>query len=140
MILKCLFFDNDLIDMIVEELSELETDVPGIDYYHMFVFYIAATHERELAVIIHTKVQKVYEEKQKEITGGDRMLTAIESWKLEGKMEGEMKERINIVENFVKNGLDWEFIKKSIGLDSQGFQQLKKKYQQLASQPVAVKL
>jgi addiction module HigA family antidote len=127
---------HDLLDKLIEELSELETDSPGIDYYHMFIFYIAATHERELAVMIHSKVRNAYEQKQKEIRGGDLMLTAIESW----KMEGKMAEKINIVENLLKVGIDWDAIKKAIGLDPQKFQQLKEKYQRLISQPVAAEL
>jgi hypothetical protein len=38
----------------------------------MFIFYIAATHERDLAVMIHSKVRNAYEQKQKEIIGWDQ--------------------------------------------------------------------
>ena len=117
-------------------------EIPGINYFHMFIFYIAATHELEMAVMIHAKVKKIFEQKQKEIIGGDRMLTAIESWRLEGekkgKKEGEMKKEISIVENLLKIGIDWSAIKKAIGLDPQSFQNLKDDYQKLISQPVPV--
>jgi len=45
----------------------------------MFIFYIAAVHKVELAVMIHRRVRKNYEIKQKAITGGDNMPTAIET-------------------------------------------------------------
>ena len=60
--------------------------------------------------MIYKRVKQKCEVKQKTISGGDHMLTAIESWKIEGKMEGE----ISVIEKFIKNGIDWSMIKKAL--------------------------
>ena len=122
------------------KLSDLELDTPGINYFNLFIFYIAATHEKELAVMIYKKVKIICKNKQKSISGGDHMLTAIESWKLEGKLEGKLEEKISVVESLIQNGIDWSVIKKAIGIDPQGFQKLKIKYQQLISQPSSINI
>ena len=76
------------------------------------------------------------------------MMTAIESWKKEGKMEGkkegkkegkmegELKGKINFIESFLKTGINWSVIKQAVGIDPQSFQQLKEKYNKLTSEPV----
>ena len=64
----------------------------------MFIFYIAATHELKIAIMIYQKVINLYETKQKKIIKvGDIMLTAIESWKKEGIEEGKKEEKNSYV-------------------------------------------
>ena len=131
---------HELTETLIEHLSDLEIDVPGINYFHIFIFYIAATHEKEVAAMIYKRVKIKCEKKQKTISGGDHMLTAIESWKLEGEKKGEMKGEISVIEKLIQNGIDWSVIKKAIGIDPQGFQELKMKYQKLISQPSSINI
>ena len=91
--------------------------------------------------------QETFEKIKKEVSMSGYATTISEHFQLEGERIGEkrgekrggMKEKINIVENLLQNGLEWEFIKKSIGLDLQSFQELKDDYHKLISQPVSAK-
>jgi len=44
----------------IKPLSKLDPDAPGINYYHMFIFYLAATHEKEYAMMIYVKTKIRY--------------------------------------------------------------------------------
>ena len=64
---------------------------------------------------------------------GGRMLTAAEEYWLEGKKEGKiegmkegMKEgKIEIIESFLKAGIQWDIITKATGITFENFQQIK---------------
>ncbi len=60
------------------------------------------------------------------------MISAAESClmegKKEGKREGKMENQIEMIQNLLKLGSDWDFIFKATGIDQDGFQNLKEKW------------
>ena len=62
------------------------------------------------------------------------MLTAREEWILEGKMEGEMKGQIFVINNLIQSGMDWNIIANATGVDQKGFEKMRLDYQHLCSQ------
>jgi len=44
---------NELANILIENLSELDLQEPGINYFNMFIFYIAASHETKIAIMIY---------------------------------------------------------------------------------------
>ncbi len=54
------------------------------------------------------------------------MISAAESWLMEGKKEGKMENQIEMIQNFLKAGADWNLIINATGIDQVGFQKLKK--------------
>jgi hypothetical protein len=48
---------------------------------------------------------------------------------MKGKMEGKIEATIEMIENFLKQGVDWNVIHRATGIDQESFQSLKKKWQ-----------
>ncbi|MCP4109285.1 MAG: hypothetical protein GY749_27790 [Desulfobacteraceae bacterium] len=61
------------------------------------------------------------------------MTTAAEAYiregKREGRREGKMETTIEMIENFLKQGVDWDIIQQATGIDQKNFQSLKEKWQ-----------
>ena len=45
--------------------------------------------------------------------------------KIEGKIEGKIEEKVQIIENFLKIGVDWDTIMKATGVNPQKLEELK---------------
>ncbi len=56
------------------------------------------------------------------------MISAAESCLMEGKKEGELKTQLEIIQNLLGEGIDWNVIFKATGIDQVGFQKLKKEW------------
>ncbi len=67
------------------------------------------------------------------------MLTAAEEWLMEGELKGELKgkmeKEIEIIENLLKVGADWNLIFKATGMDQTGFRKLKEEWSRTYSIP-----
>ncbi len=114
---------------LYETLSDLISRLPkggDIDYVRIFISYAVITQKRE-TVVEFAKTMNKYSE----TIGGD-MVSAAEEW----LMEGEMKKEIEIIENLVKAGADWNLIFKATGIDQLGFKKLKKKWGNICSASV----
>ncbi|KPA14262.1 transposase YhgA family protein, partial [Candidatus Magnetomorum sp. HK-1] len=127
-----------------QQLKEIETNLcellmqlpqePGINYVRFFSVYIYATQRREVAVKFFSVLKQHPQQKE-----GDNMLCAVDEWRLEGKIEGEKKGKIEnsifIINNMKNMGIDWGVISKATGVDQELYQQMQIEYQQLVAQP-----
>ena len=95
------------------------TRTGGIDYVAVFVLYLAATQERSVVTEFATEVHRYAPG-----TGGD-MLTYAEELRQEGKIEGEIKGKVEMIESLLAVGADWSLITRATGITPDEFAALK---------------
>ncbi len=122
-------YHGNLIRMF-KKLVRLLSQVPesgGINFVRVFLIYIIATQDPE-TVSEFAKLMKKQSENMEE-----EMITAAEAYmregEMKGKMEGKMETTIEMIENFLKQGVDWDIIQQATGIDQKNFQSLKEKWQ-----------
>jgi predicted transposase/invertase (TIGR01784 family) len=121
---------------LYEELSELLTQIPrtgGINYLKVFILYILETQDRQTVEELTKRIRN------KSI--GEEMLSAAQTYWLEGKEEGkkegkkegkeEGKEegKLETIESFLKIGIDWDTITKATGITYEKLVELKSEIQ-----------
>jgi predicted transposase/invertase (TIGR01784 family) len=103
----------------------------GMNYVRVFVLYILATQEPEATASFREVLSRY-------VPGaGDDVMTYAQQLLAEGRAEGraeseakgKMIERVTLIENLLREGVDWSLIERATGLDETQFEALK---QQLA--------
>ena len=101
----------------------------GTNYFKVFFIYLATTQK-------YKNVKDFIQFFKKEKKGGQDMIKILDELRSEGRMEGELKGQINIIENMLHSDLDWKSIYKITGIDNNKFEDMKIKLQQLQIAPV----
>jgi len=128
MLMKAAFHRN--FHELSETLADLLSKIPetgGISYVRIFITYLIITQERAI-VSEFAEIMNRYSEKI-----GGNMLSAAQEWLNEGFErgiekgieKGKIQKQIEIIENMLKAGIDWNIIRQATGLDPDGFEKLK---------------
>ena len=104
-------------DLVVELIRTLSSLPPsgGINYIRVFLRYILQTQDREAIELFQDALQRHAPHLR-----GDLMTYAQELLK-----EGENKAEVRIIENLLREGLDWATIERITGVNEAQFQTLK---------------
>jgi predicted transposase/invertase (TIGR01784 family) len=101
----------------------------GINYVRIFVGYILATQEPEVAQSFRDVLQR-----HAPAVGDDLMTYAQELLKegrAEGRAEGEIKAEVRIIENLLREGMEWSAIERVTGVNEPQFQALKQQIEDM---------
>jgi predicted transposase/invertase (TIGR01784 family) len=101
----------------------------GINYVRIFVGYILATQEPEVAQSFRDVLQR-----HAPAVGDDLMTYAQELLKegrAEGRAEGEIKAEVRIIENLLREGMEWSAIERVTGVNETQFQALKQQIEDM---------
>ena len=109
---------REALQMAAPLMAQL-TRTGGIDYVAVFVLYLAATQERSVVTEFATEMHRYAPG-----TGGD-MLTYAEELRQEGKIEGEIKGKVETIESLLAVGADWSLITRATGITPDEFETLK---------------
>jgi hypothetical protein len=97
----------------------------GLNYLVIFVRYLGETQ-------LPKDVEKLIERtKQLSAEVGGKMLTAAETWTLQGRSEGKLAKEIEMIERFLKAGVAWEMVVKATGITQEKLQELKATLQEM---------
>ena len=113
---------------LLESLSSLPPS-GGVDYVRIFMLYILATQEPEAALSFREVLQRHAPQ-----VGDDLMTYAQELFKegrAEGQAEGEMKAEVRIIENLLREGMEWAGIERVTGVNEAQFQALKQQVEDM---------
>jgi predicted transposase YdaD len=91
----------------------------GMNYVRICVLYILATQEPEAALSFRGVLQRHAPEV------GDDLMTYAQELLKEGRTEGEIKAEVRIIENLLREGMEWEAIERVTGINAVQFQTLK---------------
>ena len=93
----------------------------GINYVRLFVLYILATQEPEAAqsfrAVLGHHAPAV----------GDDLMTYAQELLKEGREEGAIRAEVRIIENLLREGMDWPAIERVTGINETQFQALKQR-------------
>jgi hypothetical protein len=106
---------RELVVELIQTLSSLEPS-GGINYIRVFLRYILQTQDREAI----ESFQEVLQRRAPHLRG-DLMTYAEELLK-----EGENKAEVRIIENLLREGLDWAAIERVTGVGEAQFEALKR--------------
>jgi predicted transposase/invertase (TIGR01784 family) len=126
-----------LLDQAARLLAQV-AKTGGIDYVGIFVVYLVATQERRIVQEFAETVRRY------ETNVGDNMLTYAEELRQEGEQKGrqeglligEIKGKIETIEDLLAVGVDWKTITLATGIDPAHFRELKAQLQTLATATV----
>jgi predicted transposase/invertase (TIGR01784 family) len=93
----------------------------GINYVRIFVLYILATQEPEVA----QSFRDVLRQHAPEV--GDELMTYAQELVKEGREEGEIRAEVRIIENLLREGMEWSAIERITGVSETQFQALKQR-------------
>jgi len=111
-------FVDEALQLAAPLMAQL-TRTGGVNYVAIFVLYLAATQEQRMVNEFAAQVRQYAPG-----TGGD-VLTYAEELRQEGRREGEIKGRIETIENLLRVGHDWSLITRATGITPEEFQRLK---------------
>ena len=107
-------------------VQTLITQIPetgGIDYIQVFLNYINDKHEYAL-VLEFIRLVTIHSPEL-----GERMRSATEEFIL----MGETKNKVEIIENMLKEGCGWDFINKVANITQEKFNELKQRMKEITS-------
>jgi predicted transposase YdaD len=119
------FVDEELRRSEVVELISTLSSLPpggGINYIRVFLRYILQTQDREAI----ESFQEVLQRRAPHLRG-DLMTYAQELLK-----EGENKAEVRIIENLLREGLDWAAIERVTGVGEAQFEALKRQVEEMS--------
>ena len=97
----------------------------GINYVRLFVLYILATQEPEAAqsfrAVLGHHAPAV----------GDDLMTYAQELLKEGREEGAIRAEVRIIENLLREGMDWPAIARITGVNETQFQALKQRLEDM---------
>jgi addiction module HigA family antidote len=111
---------KELFQPLMDAFSLLSQD-QGLNYSKIFFIYVATTQKYETFKEFVQMIRHNYKEKQ----GGKHMIRALDELRMEGRMEGELKSKIAIVESMRINNYDWQSIYQVTGIDSDRLEEMK---------------
>src|SRR4029453_6504003 len=118
-------------EQVARLLGSLSSLAPsgGLNYVRIFVGYILATQEPEVAESFRDVLQR-----HAPAVGDDLMTYAQELLKegrAEGRAEGEIKAEVRIIENLLREGMGWSAIERVTGVNETQFQALKQQIEDM---------
>ncbi len=114
-------------EQVARLLGSLSSFVPsgGINYVRIFVLYILATQEPEAA----QSFRDVLRQHAPEV--GDELMTYAQELLKEGRQEGEIRAEVRIIENLLREGMEWPAIERITGVNETQFQALKQRLEDM---------
>jgi predicted transposase YdaD len=114
-------------ERVAELWASLASPPPsgGINYVRLFVLYILATQEPEVAQSFREVLRRYAPE------AGDDLMTYAQELLAEGREEGREEERVQMIENLLREGVLWSVIERVSGLNETQFQVLKQQVRNL---------
>ena len=104
----------------------------GIDYVRLFVLYILSTQEPE-AVESFREVLREYAPAVRE----DVMTTYAQELLTEGRVQGEqlgkIKNQVEVIEGFLREGVEWSVIERATGVNEMQFHVLKQQVEEMSN-------
>ncbi len=97
----------------------------GINYVRLFVLYILATQEPEAAQSFRAVLR------HHAPAVGDDLMTYAQELLKEGREEGEIRAEVRIIENLLREGIDWPAIARITGVNETQFQALKQRLEDM---------
>jgi len=97
----------------------------GINYVRLFVLYIVATQEPEAAQSFRDVLR------HHAPAVGDDLMTYAQELLKEGREEGEIRAEVRIIENLLREGMDWPAIERITGVNETQFQALKQRLEDM---------
>jgi len=97
----------------------------GINYVRLFVLYILATQEPEAAQSFRDVLR------HHAPAVGDDLMTYAQELLKEGREEGEIRTEVRIIENLLREGMDWPAIARITGVNETQFQALKQRLEDM---------
>jgi predicted transposase/invertase (TIGR01784 family) len=97
----------------------------GINYVRLFVLYILTTQEPEAAQSFRDELRQHAPEV------GDDLMTYAQELLKEGREEGEIRAEVRIIENLLREGMDWPAIERITGVNETQFQALKQRLEDM---------
>lgn len=115
----------------MERIAELWTSLSshppsgGINYVRIFALYILSTQEPAAAQSFRGVLRRYAPE------AGDELMTYAQELLAEGREEGRLEERVQMIENLLREGVTWSVIERVSGLNETQFQALKQQVRDL---------
>jgi predicted transposase/invertase (TIGR01784 family) len=108
-------------DQVARLLDSLSSLAPsgGINYVRIFVLYVLSTQEPEAA----RSFREVLLRHAPQV--GDDLMTYAQELLKEGRTEGEIKAEVRIIENLLREGMEWAAIERVTGVNEAQFKTLK---------------
>jgi predicted transposase/invertase (TIGR01784 family) len=119
---------GDLVVALLHILSSLPPS-GGINYVRVFLLYILQTQDREVIESFQDALRRHAPQ-----VGDDLMTYAEELLKegrTEGRTEGEIKAEVRIIENLLREGMEWPAIERVTGVNETQFQALKQQIEDM---------
>jgi len=108
-------------DQVARLLDSLSSLAPsgGVNYVRIFVLYVLSTQEPEAA----RSFREVLLRHAPQV--GDDLMTYAQELLKEGRTEGEIKAEVRIIENLLREGMEWAAIERVTGVNEAQFKTLK---------------
>jgi len=114
------------------ELWVLLSSLPssgGINYVRTFVLYILATQDTEVAQSFRDVLARHAPEVGDEVMTYAQELLA--EGRAEGRAEGKIQYQVEVIENLLREGLDWSVIERTTGVNEAQFEALKQQVEEM---------
>jgi hypothetical protein len=97
----------------------------GIDYVRIFVLYILETQEPEAAESFREVLRRHAPE-----VGGD-LMTYAQELLAEGEQKGTIRTQVQVIEGFLREGVEWSVIERATGVNEAQFRVLKQQVDEM---------
>jgi predicted transposase/invertase (TIGR01784 family) len=108
-------------DQVARLLDSLSSLAPsgGINYVRIFVLYVLSTQEPEAA----RSFREVLLRHAPQV--GDDLMTYAQQLLAEGEQKGKVRNQVEVIEGFLREGVEWSVIARATGVNEAQFQTLK---------------
>ncbi len=107
-----------------EELTKV-TPRGGLNYLQIFVLYVLSTQEPEAAAAFGRVLGRH--------GAGDDVMTYAQQLLAEGEAMGKMRNQVEMIENFLREGVNWDVIERATGLNEAQFDVLKQQVEDMTT-------
>jgi predicted transposase YdaD len=114
-------------EQVARLLGSLSSRPPsgGIDYVRIFVLYILETQEPEAAESFREVLRRHAPE-----VGGD-LMTYSQELLAEGEQKGTIRTQVQVIEGFLREGVEWSVIERATGVNEAQFRVLKQQVDEM---------
>jgi hypothetical protein len=114
-------------EQVARLLGSLSSRPPsgGIDYVRIFVLYILETQEPEAAESFREVLRRHAPE-----VGGD-LMTYAQELLAEGEQKGTIRTQVQVIEGFLREGVEWSVIERATGVNEAQFRVLKQQVDEM---------
>jgi predicted transposase/invertase (TIGR01784 family) len=108
-------------DQVARLLDSLSSLAPsgGINYVRIFVLYVLSTQEPEAAQSFRDVLRQYAPEV------GDDVMTYAQQLLAAGEQKGKVRNQVEVIEGFLREGVEWSVIARATGVNEAQFQTLK---------------